>query len=88
MADVEPRLEADIRHDLRRRMPNEPRRVELPAYGRLDVAAAVTLLDAGSGGVVLHARVENALDRRYEEVLHFPARGRTVWIGASYRGSD
>ena len=65
-----------------------PRRVELPAYGRLDVAAAVTLLDAGSGGVVLHARVENALDRRYEEVLHFPARGRTVWIGASYRGSD
>ena len=33
-------------------------------------------------------RVENALDRRYEEVLHFPARGRTVWIGASYRGSD
>jgi outer membrane cobalamin receptor len=34
------------------------------------------------GGLMLNARVENALNKRYEDVLHFAAPGRTVLIGA------
>jgi len=60
-----------------------PERVALPAYVRVDLSGAVALRRASGGapGLDLVARVQNAFDRRYEEVLHFPARGRTVWLG-------
>ncbi len=63
-------------------------RVELPDYTRVDVAGALDIIPAaGRGGrrgpgVALSARVENLFDRYYEEALHFPARGRTILVGA------
>jgi len=33
-------------------------------------------------GISLVAHVQNALDARYEEVLHFPAPRRTLLVGA------
>lgn len=62
--------------------------VTLPAYTRIDASGIVELWRAGSGSTLsLTARVENALDRKYETVLHYPAPGRTVLLGASYSGS-
>jgi vitamin B12 transporter len=54
------------------------RRVELPAYARLDLAGEYRV--AGSD-VAVTARVENALDARYEPVLHFRAPGRALLLG-------
>jgi len=57
-------------------------RVTLPAYTRLDVSAELPIAMRSRSGLILNARVENALNKRYEDVLHFPAPGRTVLIGA------
>jgi vitamin B12 transporter len=57
-------------------------RVTLPAYTKLDISAEIPVATASHGGLSLNARLENALDRRYEDVLHFPAPGRTLLIGA------
>ena len=65
-------------------------RVELPDYTRMDLAGELAVIPAGGRGqgggqgarVALSARVENLFDRHYEEVLHFPARGRTILVGA------
>ncbi len=60
-----------------------PPRVRLPAYTRIDVALRGALWRAGPlSGVSLTGRVENALNARYEEVLHFPAPRRTLLVGA------
>lgn len=56
--------------------------VSLPSYVKLDLAASVTILHSSSSTIALTARVENALDKRYEDVLHFPAPRRTVLLGA------
>ena len=63
--------------------------VTLPAYTRLDFSASREILRfaAGRSSLGLTLRVENALDRDYEDVLNFPAPGRTVLIGARYSGS-
>jgi vitamin B12 transporter len=57
----------------------------LPAYVRVDAALDYAVLQAESGrpGLTLSARVENLLDRRYQEVTNFPARRRTVLIGVT-----
>ena len=58
-------------------------RVTLPSYTKLDLSADLPLTTtAHRGGLKLNLRVENALDKRYEDVLHFAAPGRTVLIGA------
>jgi len=57
-------------------------RVTLPPYTRLDVSAELPIAMRSRSGLILNARVENALNKRYEDVLHFPAPGRTVLIGA------
>jgi len=67
-------------------------RVELPDYTRVDLAGELEVIPAGvrgrgrgrerGAGVALSARVENLFDRRYEEARHFPARGRTILLGA------
>jgi outer membrane cobalamin receptor len=49
-----------------------------PAYGTLDLAASFALRP----WIEPYARVENALDRRYQPVLGFPSSGRTVIAGA------
>src|SRR5205823_3300386 len=58
-------------------------RVTLPSYARVDVAAQLDLVRprGGTPGLAVSARVENLLDHAYEEVKHFPARGRTVLVG-------
>lgn len=60
-----------------------PARVTLPAYLRLDLAGAVALMRGGRGapGVTATLKVENLLDARYQQVLHFPSRHRAVFAG-------
>lgn len=55
--------------------------VTLPAYSTVDVAASADMFHVGSSAVALTARAENLFDRRYEPVLHFPAPGRSVFVG-------
>jgi vitamin B12 transporter len=57
-------------------------RVTLPAYARLDLSAELPIFSPARHGFTLNARVENALNKRYEDALHFAAPGRTVLIGA------
>lgn len=57
-------------------------RVTLPAYTKLDLSAELPIFSAARHGFALNARVENALNKRYEDALHFAAPGRTVLIGA------
>ena len=59
--------------------------VTLPARTVVD-ASAEYRLSRGHGtlpGLVLTGRVENLLDARYEEALHFPAPRRTVLVGGA-----
>ncbi|MDB4870140.1 MAG: TonB-dependent receptor [Gemmatimonadales bacterium] len=57
-------------------------RVTLPSYTKLDLSAEVPVAVRSRGGVTLNARLENVLNKRYEDALHFPAPGRTLLIGA------
>jgi vitamin B12 transporter len=57
-------------------------RVTLPSYTKLDLSADLPLASVGRGGVTLNARLENALGKRYEEVLHYVTPGRTILVGA------
>jgi outer membrane cobalamin receptor len=57
-------------------------RVTLPAYTKLDLSADVPIGFVNHGGLALNARLENALNKHYEDVLHFSAPGRTLLIGA------
>jgi vitamin B12 transporter len=57
-------------------------RVTLPAYTKLDISAELPIATRSRSGLILTARVENTLNKRYEDVLHFAAPGRTVLIGA------
>ena len=60
-----------------------PARVVLPAYVRVDASLAVPLLGRpGGSGLAASVRAENLLGARYQEVRGFPARGRTVFLGA------
>ena len=56
--------------------------VSLPAYTTVDLSAAAPLLVRNGTAIALTARVENALDRSYQEILNFPAPGRTLLVGA------
>jgi vitamin B12 transporter len=60
-----------------------PPRVVLPSYARLDLAAEHQLVLAGEGrpGFAATLRIDNLADRWYEEVLYYPSRGRTVFVG-------
>lgn len=62
--------------------------VTLPAYVRVDVASSRDIFRSASGksSLAITARVENALDKRYEDVLNFRAPGRTVLLGARFSG--
>jgi vitamin B12 transporter len=63
--------------------------VTLPAYTKIDFAAAHDFVRSASGrsSMGLTLRVDNVLDRRYEDVLNFPAPGRTFLVGARIRGA-
>ena len=62
-------------------------RVLLPSYVRVDCSAELSLRPAqgGTPGLAISGRVENLLDHPYEEVKNFPARRRTVFVGAEFR---
>ena len=57
-------------------------RVTLPSYVKLDLSAGLPLTGLHRGGLALSARIENVLDKRYEDVLHYAAPRRTILIGA------
>lgn len=56
-------------------------RVTLPAHATVDISSEVPLVRWMRSRVVLNARVENILNQQYEDVLHFPAPGRTILVG-------
>jgi len=58
-------------------------RVTLGAYVQVDGDVSVDLLREGAGrlGFTATARVENLLDSRYETIIGFPGRGRTILVG-------
>lgn len=57
--------------------------VTLPSYVKLGLSGSVCVFRADQTSVSLTARVDNALDRRYEDVFHFPAPRRAVLMGVS-----
>ncbi len=59
------------------------RRVELPAYVKLDLSGVVALWRRrdGSPWVSVTARIDNLLNREYEEIVGFPARKRVIFLG-------
>ena len=63
--------------------------VTLPEYVKLDMAASKSLFGSatGKGSLALTARVDNLLDRKYEDVLHFSSPRRTFLVGARLTGS-
>jgi vitamin B12 transporter len=64
-------------------------RVTLPAYTKLDVAASLEIFKSESrkSSISLTGRVDNALDRKYEDVLHYGAPRRQYLIGARLVGA-
>ncbi len=56
--------------------------VSLSSYVKLGLSGSVRVFRTDATSVALTARVDNALDRHYEDVFHFPAPGRAVLIGA------
>lgn len=56
-------------------------RVTLPSYTKVDFSAEYPLTGGTRGGLTINARLENAFDKHYEDVLHFAAPGRTILIG-------
>jgi outer membrane cobalamin receptor len=57
--------------------------ITLPSYVRLDLSGEQRLARLFPGGRSLSvtARLENALDKKYQDVLGFAAPGRTVLLG-------
>ena len=63
--------------------------VTLPSYVRFDVAGDSELFRfaGGRSAIALTLRVENLLNREYEDVYNFRTPGRTILMGARYSGS-
>ncbi|MEP6508522.1 MAG: TonB-dependent receptor, partial [Gemmatimonadales bacterium] len=63
--------------------------VTLPSYVKVDVSATRSIFHsaAGKGDLSLTARVDNLLDKKYEDVLHYASPRRTFLIGARLSGS-
>jgi len=58
-------------------------RVMLPAYTRVDIGGELDLLQPRGRrpAVAITARMDNVTDQKYTEIVHFPARGRTAFVG-------
>jgi outer membrane receptor protein involved in Fe transport len=52
-----------------------------PGYARFDLATRYEF----PGGVSLFARSTNLFDKKYQDVVGFPALGRDVRVGMNYR---
>ena len=57
--------------------------VRLPWYTTLDLAGELRVMRRGGNELALTARLENALDERYEAILNYRAPGRTLLLGGS-----
>lgn len=62
-----------------------PARDTLPGYTTVGVSVEGDVLSAQDRTVTLTVRLENALNAAYQEAVNFPARRRTVWLGAKAR---
>ncbi|MGH7466517.1 MAG: TonB-dependent receptor plug domain-containing protein [Longimicrobiales bacterium] len=56
-------------------------RVTLDAYNKLDLTATLHTRALGSSPLLLTLRLENLFDRKYQEILNYAARGRSLWLG-------
>ena len=57
--------------------------VTLSSYTLVDVTAQINVLPARAAtGLVGTLRIENLLNEQYSTTFGFPARGRTVFVGA------
>jgi vitamin B12 transporter len=67
--------------------PYPARRVTLPPHTRVDASATYELpRPRGTWpGVALMARIENLLDARYQDIVNFPARRRSLLFGGRMR---
>ena len=63
--------------------------VTLPSYMKFDAAASLAIFhtDSGNGSLSITGRVDNLLDKKYEDVLRFASPRRTFLIGARLTGS-
>jgi vitamin B12 transporter len=57
-------------------------RVTLPAYTKIDLSGDLPIAAIERGGLTVNARVENLLNKHYEDVLNFRTPGRTILVGA------
>jgi vitamin B12 transporter len=55
--------------------------ITLPGYTRVDFSFMQPLPSHIRGGVALEGRIENVFNAQYEEIDHFPAPGRMLFIG-------
>ncbi|HEY8165250.1 MAG TPA: TonB-dependent receptor [Gemmatimonadaceae bacterium] len=58
----------------------------LPSYTRVDGAASFAAYRSSRNELSLTFRAENALNRKYEDVLHFQSPGRVILVGARFDG--
>jgi vitamin B12 transporter len=67
--------------------PDPSRRVTLPSYATLDLSGslAVFLPRGNRPGFDITARVENLLDKSYEQAANYRSPGRTILIGVATR---
>ena len=56
--------------------------ITLASYVKMGLSGSMRVFRTEATTVSLTARVDNLLDRRYEDVLNFPAPGRAILIGA------
>ena len=56
--------------------------VTLASYVNVGVSGSLRVFRTNATAVSLTARVDNLLDRRYQDVFNFPAPGRAILIGA------
>jgi vitamin B12 transporter len=63
--------------------------ITLPSYVKVDLAMSRDLIRSATGksSLAFTARVDNALDRKYQDVLHFATPRRTFLFGARLTGS-
>jgi outer membrane receptor protein involved in Fe transport len=52
-----------------------------PGYARFDIASSYAV----GRGISLYARATNVFDKQYQDAIGFPALGRDVRVGMSYR---
>ncbi len=62
-------------------------RVTLPSYVRVDLSTSVPAIRTPIYGVDLMGRVENAFDKKYEDILFFRTPGRAYFFGARVTSS-